>query len=400
MGIVKSQWLEQEERGWSDPETWVCRSCIGEDPHLRHLVRRSLLGVACSYCASKTRRAAPLASVMAAIVHGIKYSYNDEASAGCPYDREISIEYMSSRDVLEQVLEAEGLRWCDALKNDVADAFANTGWVEAPGGDWMGSHTHERLHWSWGSFADAVKHQSRFHFQTRKRSRKWNDDLVSVHEMLPFLGQLMRKNGMVRKLPAATNLCRVRPGMHPHSFSDLGPPPPEKVPGQRMNPAGIAYFYLTFDEMTALAETRAKPGDQVTVSVWSSSRDLHVIDLSLFPACPSVFSEKRREHEIVQFLYKFADEISKPVFHDGTEHIEYVPTQVVSEFFAQVLRHSKTKRVDGLIYPSAVAKAGKNLVLFPQSDDGYTAAAHGTFSSVTLMTSRAGHVSGAGNAVI
>lgn len=337
---------------------------------------------------------------MVAVVHGIRYSYNDEASAGCPYDREISIEYMSSRDVLEQVLEAEGLEWCDALKNDVADAFAITGWLEAPDGDWMGSHNHERLHWSWGSFADAVKHQSRFHFQTRKRSRKWNDDLVSIHEMLPFLGQLVRQNGMVRKLSAATNLWRVRSGMHPHSFSDLGPPPPQKVPGQRMNPAGIAYLYLTFDEMTALAETRAKPGDQVTVNTWSPNRDLHVIDLSFSPRCPSVFSEKKREHEIAQFLYKFVDEISKPVDHDGSEHIEYVPTQVISEYFAQVFRHSKTKRVDGLIYPSAAARAGKNLILFPQSDDDQTMAAHGAFSSMNLNASRTGRVNGPGKAVI
>lgn len=400
MGIVKSQWLEQEERGWHDPGTWVCQHCIGEDTHFRQLVRKNLGGASCSYCSSKTRKAAPITCLMAAVLHGVKYSYNDEANAGCPYDREIIIEYQSSRDVLGQVLESEGLEWPEALINDVADAFANTGWVEAPDGDWMGSYNHERLHWSWGSFAYAVKHQSRFHFHTGKRSRSYSDDLVSVHEMLPFLGQLVRQNRMLRKLSASTVLHRVRTGLHPHTFSDLGPPPAEKVSGQRMNPAGIAYLYLAFDETTALAETRVKPRAQVTISEWVSSRDLHVIDLSYCPRCPSIFSERRREHDMVQFLYKFMDEISKPVDHDGSEHIEYVPTQVVSEYFAQAFKPAKNKRVDGLIYPSAVAQGGKNLVLFPQHDDDQVAQAHGAFAAMELKVSRSGRVNSCGNAVI
>lgn len=400
MGIVKSQWLEQEERGWQDPETWVCQHCIGEDSHLRQLVRKNLGGVSCSYCKSKTRKAAPIAVLMAAVLFGVKYSYNDEANAGCPYDREFNIEYMSSRDVLEQVLDVEGLDWSDALKNDVAEAFANTGWVDAPDGDWMGSYNHERLHWSWESFAHAVKFQSRFHFQTRKRTRSYSDDLVSVHEMLPFLGQLVRQHSMVRKLPVTTILQRVRPGKHPHSVLELGPPPKEKASAGRMNPAGIPYLYLAYDEKTALAETRSKKGDQVTVSQWSPARDLHVIDLSCFPRCPSVFSDKRREHDLVQFLYKFTDEISKPVAHDGSEHIEYVPTQVVSEYFAQAFKHAKNKRVDGLIYPSAVAQGGRNLVLFPQYDDGQATHTHEAFATMDLNVSRSGRVNSRGNAVI
>ncbi|MDP2367427.1 HEPN-associated N-terminal domain-containing protein [Rhodoferax sp.] len=400
MGIVKSQWLEQEERGWSDPRTWVCQSCIGEDAYLRSLVRKNLGGTSCSYCHSTRRKAAPIAALMTAILHGVKYSYNDEANAGCPYDREIVIEYQSSRDVLGQVLESEGLEWPEELINDVADAFANTGWVEAPDGDWMGSYNHERLHWSWESFAHAVKFQSRFHFQTRKRTRSYSDDLVSVHEMLPFLGQLVRQHRMVRKLPVSTILQRVRPGKHPHSVLELGPPSKEKASAGRMNPAGIPYLYLAFDERTALTETRSTTGDQVTVSQWSPARDLHVIDLSCFPRCPSVFSDKRRGHDMVQFLYKFTDEISKPVAHDGSEHIEYVPTQVVSEYFSQAFKHAKNKRVDGLIYPSAVALGGKNMVLFPQHDDAHTNHTHEAFATMDLINSRHGRVDGLGHAVI
>ena len=156
MGIVKRQWLEQEERGWSDPETWVCRRCIGDDPHLRYLVGQNLGSNACTYCGSSRRKAAPLAALMTAVLHGLRYSYNDEANAGCPYDKEFNIEFMSSSDVLQQMLESEGLEWPEKLLDDAAEALANTGWVDAPDGDWMGAHTHERLHWSWGSFTSRL----------------------------------------------------------------------------------------------------------------------------------------------------------------------------------------------------------------------------------------------------
>lgn len=400
MGIAKRQWMEDEDRGWYDPETWVCRSCVGNDRHLRALIRRSMGSNACSYCGSKRRKAAPVSSLMAAMLHGVKYSYNNEANAGCPYDSDFDIEYMSSRDVLEQILDAEGLEWPDSLIADVANAFANTGWVDAPDGSWMGSHDHERLHWSWGSFADAVKHRSRFHFHSRKHANQNGDDLVTVHEMLPFLVRLVRKHRMVRTLPSSIVLHRIRSGHHPHSSAELGPPPSRIAQAGRMNPAGIPYLYLAFDQKTALAETRAKPRIMVTASEWSPIRNLQVIDLHCLPVCPSVFSEKRRKHELLQFLYKFTDEISKPVAHDGSEHIDYVPTQVISEFFSQIFTFGKGKKVDGLIYPSSVHACGRNLVLFPRHDEFSNDRNYDPFAAVVLNASRTGRVNKQRTAVI
>ncbi len=400
MGIVKRQWLEQEERGWSDPETWVCRRCIGDDPHLRYLVGQNLGSNACTYCGSSRRKAAPLAALMTAVLHGLRYSYNDEANAGCPYDKEFNIEFMSSSDVLQQMLESEGLEWPEKLLDDAAEALVNTGWVDAPDGDWMGAHTHERLHWSWGSFTSVVKYRSRFHFQRKSRSEEDDDELVNAHDMLPFLGRLVRQHRMVRRLPASTVLHRIRPGVHPHSRIELGAPPAKKAGSGRMNPAGIPYLYLAFDEKTALAETRVKSRAAVTVSTWSPHRDLNVIDLTHVPRCPSIFSEKRREYELVMFLFNFADEIAKPVVHDGSEHIEYVPTQVVSEYFSQSFRIAPRKRVDGLIYQSAVMPSGKNLVLFPQFDDVQCRATPDPFGAMLLNTARSGRVNRRGNGVI
>lgn len=401
MGIVKSQWMEQEERGWSDPGTWVCQRCVGDDKHLRNLVRQSLQdGACCSYCGCKARKAAPVSSILDAVLHGVKYRYSDEASAGCPYDKEISIEYVSSLDALEETLSAEGIEWPESLTSDVAKSFLDDGWVDAPDGSWMGSHDHERLHWSWESFARAVKHKTRFHFQRKTRANSYGDDVLQVHEMLPFLGKVVRKHRIIRKLETSLVLKRIREGVRPHSLLDLGPPPAEIASAGRMNPAGIPYLYLAFDEKTAIAETRIRPRKMVTLSDWSPTHQLRVVDLSNLPACPSVFSQKRGLYDMVLFLYRFSDEISKPTDPQTRTEIHYAPTQVVSEYFAQVFKFSDGQQVDGLIFNSSLVPSGKNLVLFPRFEEAHAARSSWAFASMTLNFSRSGRVNRRGDTVI
>ena len=54
-----------------------------------------------------------------------------------------------------------------------------------------------------------------------------------------------------------------------------------------------------------------------------------------------------------------------PLKKNGMEHIEYVPSQVVSEYFALVFDVSNGECLDGILYPSAIKTNGRNLVLFP-----------------------------------
>ena len=366
MGIAKSMWLHDQEQGWSDPETWVCRHCIGDDPFLRNLVRKAFAAnVTCTYCQNTRRRAAPLGSVIDAIYRGIRYSYADDATAAVPAG--IEVEYHSSEFVVGEVAGSEGLQWPDQLEEDIADALTDDAWVEAAEGHWMGSHGHEVLNYSWRSFAHAVKHKSRFHFRSPASDRAYGEE-VSVDEMLPFLASLVRRHRMPRRLSAGTVAYRVREGHHPHALAELGPPPPNAVRAGRMNPAGIPYFYLSMTEQTALAEARIVVGQVATASRWSLARDLFVLDLTSPLRSPSIFSGRWADHDLIQFIYEFVDEISQPVTHDGSEHIEYVPTQVISEFFAQAFTYAKGRKLDGIIFPSALAHGAQNLVLFPVWD--------------------------------
>jgi RES domain-containing protein len=69
------------------------------------------------------------------------------------------------------------------------------------------------------------------------------------------------------------------------------------------------------------------------------------------------------------FIEDFVGSISSPAKKDGREHIDYVPSQVVSEFFAKAFRRASGEAIHGMVYPSAVKPGGRNVVLFPQLDD-------------------------------
>jgi hypothetical protein len=69
----------------------------------------------------------------------------------------------------------------------------------------------------------------------------------------------------------------------------------------------------------------------------------------------------------LSFLHAFTREIVKPVPRDERTHIDYLPTQVFTEY----LRDARFggKRIDGIRYPSATGKAGANVVLFATQED-------------------------------
>lgn len=137
-----------------------------------------------------------------------------------------------------------------------------------------------------------------------------------------------------------------------------------------MNPAGISYFYLALEERTALAETLDNPPTRVALAAFVSKVEIRILDLTQLPSIPSVFDNDEYDNrEAILFLDGFVDAISEPTKKDGREHIDYVPSQIVSEYFAQVFTLAeKDENLDGMMYPSAVMPGGKNIVLFPARD--------------------------------
>ena len=234
----------------------------------------------------------------------------------------------------------------------------------------MSSHPHEELSALWNSFVNIIKHEVRFFFHrapSAKPDHPWEPD---PRRILRTIGDLAKRMTLVRQVSAGLPLFRVRAREEGATWEidadQMGAPPAELARAGRMNPAGISYLYLAFEQETALAEVLSGPPCAVAIAQFTTQRELHVLDLTNLPEEPSIFDESRRdEREALLFLERFVDAISQPVRKDGGEHIGYVPSQVVCEYFALVFQVPHHRALDGIVYPSAVRPGGRNLVLFP-----------------------------------
>jgi RES domain len=84
---------------------------------------------------------------------------------------------------------------------------------------------------------------------------------------------------------------------------------------------------------------------------------------------PSLFDPERRHlRAALIFLRHFVVEIKKSFKRDDRIHIEYVPTQVVTEWFRTKFEPGTGGPLDGILYGSARRPGGANLVLFIDND--------------------------------
>ncbi len=367
MGQAKREWEEYEERGWAAPDKYVCSNCV-EDDFLKDLIRSSASKRQCDYCGKRTRElsAAPVESIMPAVASALGYFYAEPTHAGVPYDGGWVFEPTHTADALMGV----PFECHDDLFEDVANSFSNTAWIAAADGHWASSHRNEEWSGEWHKFSEIVKHRSRHFFMA---STKESDFHPSPLQVLELVGNMAARLELLTSLASATKLYRVRERIGgadwPICAEQVGAPPSQLANAGRMNPAGISYLYLSMTQGGALAEVLRGPPCQAAIAAFEVVDVLAILDLTSLPQLPSVFDEaNRRMREVILFLADFVDDICQPVQKDGREHINYVPSQVVSEYFAQVFKTSDGKALDGIVYPSAVSPGSVNLALFPRDE--------------------------------
>jgi hypothetical protein len=195
-------------------------------------------------------------------------------------------------------------------------------------------------------------------------------DGVSASRMLEAIGGSADEVGLVKKMPARTRLFRARVGPSGKPYRTarkLGPPPERKAIASRMSPAGIPMFYGAGDEYCAIAETvvgRLPKGKIINVGVFETIEDIQILDLTNVPAVPSLFSPTRHLRPILRFLRSFVKDLSKPIKKDDHVHTEYIPTQIVTEYFRHSFHLDSGPAIRGILYPSARAKGRTACVLF------------------------------------
>jgi hypothetical protein len=344
----------------------ICPQCVGEYG-LEEYIRAQGESGECSYCEKESAHVADSAELIEFIVECINRHYEDPAEevGYCSAEGGYLLPTMDSRELLEEVgLTSTDSDFADEVVDEL-DVCAE--WVQISP---YASRFNEQLMYDWRDFSNQVKHATRYtFFKTKVEHFNSGDTAVSQpYQVMSLIGGVIQRLNAFRILEVGETLYRARRHSNTETVSeakDIGPAPREKAKQNRMTPAGISAFYGAFDTVTAATEARSGPGDdEVTVGRFKAMRQLRLIDLSRINLSDTIFvKEPVIHHEEVRFLKTFRNVISKPIELDDRIHTEYVPTQVLTEFFRYLFKPER-RTVHGLIYPSSVSPGGENIVIF------------------------------------
>ena len=125
-----------------------------------------------------------------------------------------------------------------------------------------------------------------------------------------------------------------------------------------MSPAGISMFYASYQKKTAEMECVGDKSLTMIVGSFKTNKPLMVLDLTRIPE-NSFWMTGWQEN---MFLHQFNKEITKPVSEDDDNLLQYIPTQVFTEYL-RYMYEINGQHLDGIVYGSSKDR-NKNLVLF------------------------------------
>lgn len=191
--------------------------------------------------------------------------------------------------------------------------------------------------------------------------------------MLRAIGDRIVRMNLRKQLPDGTRLYRARPstaGTRLTSPAELGPPTREQaLMSNRMSPPGVVMTYTALDPETALAETVGDEGGLYAIGEFLTRRSANLLDLTSLPQVPSFFEvipdSRPWSRRDAQFFHDLVIDFARPIARDDRVHIEYVPTQVFTEYCRLALHDDyHCEPFDGILYPSARKTEGISVVLF------------------------------------
>jgi hypothetical protein len=371
MSRAGEKYLMQYEEGWhSTGEKYVCEHCFTDDS-IKEFIHENSIEYKCDYCNLTNNKpiAAHMDIVLELVARSLLSEWTDPAEE-LPYESKEGGYQGNTYDTYEVLWEIEFPTENELLLDDIVRGLTQEIWCrKSP----FQLSEDQMLFYTWEDFCYAVKHQTRYLFFTQ------DEDEYSPYtpsQILDEIGTILFGLGLVKPIKVGTPIIRARGNykwVKLNSAKELGTPPVTAAfYSNRMSPAGIPMFYGAFEEYTAIAEVvsiNISPCKVITLATFYPTRDLHVLDLTNLPEVPSLFSdEKRHLRDPISFLHKFAEDISKPVAKDGYEHINYVPTQVVTDYIRKRFFEEYGNKPDGIIYKSSLVEDGSSIVLFVSND--------------------------------
>jgi hypothetical protein len=366
VSLTKGQMEEDEERGWSSGgNKYVCAEHV-EDDALVTLITENTWPTPCSYCGRED--SAPIDVLIERIGSSLPYEWGNADDEGVGWDGGYVGKTYDTYELLTEAGDPPLNH--PELITDVVRALPQQAWAQR---NFYRLRPDLRLRYGWKEFGQTVKHHRRYFFADHGDDSE-DPDYIAPGALLEAIGDALRSGGLVCALPDKP-VYRVRPHdsrEHPRTAAQLGAPPAALIDkSSRMSPAGVPLFYGALDPATATTEARdANPDAEAsTMGMFRARRPARVVDLSTPPEVPSLYDPERRHlRPGLIFLRHFVCEISKPFVRDNHIHIEYVPTQVVTEWLRTRFDPGPGEPLVGVLYSSSRSLGGVNVSLFIDND--------------------------------
>ncbi|UXT61153.1 RES family NAD+ phosphorylase (plasmid) [Agrobacterium fabrum] len=346
----------------------ICARCTSDDD-LQTLIKDYNGPRGCTFCEGRDAPTMPFDEFVDHILACLNANFS-KAVEELPYDSGEGGYQGWTSDTYDLLYETIGLDlprdFHDRLRWALAEEIGDDVWCEH---DWLVLDHDASLKSSWNEFCAITKNRRRFFFHNVNANDGHDPDQRSPMEFLQEICGSAEPLGLIRTFDVGLRLYRARPrasGERHTTPASLGPPPPKfATQSNRMNPPGISMFYGADRRKLAVAETR---NAWVSIGTFQTTRPIRLLDLARLPPVPGFFSTAgRRERLTLSFLHQFSNEIIQPVPRNDRVNIDYIPTQVFTEFLRD---HAFTSGpIDGVRYRSALTMPGANVVLFAGPED-------------------------------
>ncbi|MDY0829631.1 RES domain-containing protein [Microbacterium sp. BG28] len=349
------------------------RICVAhlEDAYLRRDVGAASSAADCSVCAAEEVEAVPLEHLARVVLAAARKRYDH---VGFVPDGEQVLPTVPLRDVLATTLE-------DAVESDAHEPLvAAIEPLVRSSGPWyetFDEDTAVSTHFSWHHFDYRVKHQSRLLIAPTGEKPvtppEWN--YVLAREMVDFAAE----NSVPLILAPGTLLYRARVGRDAGDLAkrvrsdpsrEMGPPPTDSASAGRLSAAGMPMLYTAREPETACAEVAShSPYDDCVVATLEVRQPLRLLDLTVIPKLPSIFSPTYSHFASSRTAFEFyRDRMMDFIPGDDRQTMEYLPSQLLTEAF----RWFSVPTIHGIAYPSAAGTGGTNIALFFEDNEWIT----------------------------
>lgn len=322
---------------------YVCQDCI-EDEDLKAIIFKNRSSHRCDYCETSSEH--PIACDLKLVIEHMWYVIEQSYKVSPTH---VHKRWLPVQNVLFDLqFDLKNYLLLDDLNREFSTKkiFNESFYV----GDEHENHFNE-----WERFKWLVTYYRRFTFATMTAD---NRDKVLPSTIMSTVTEAIHHIDLTIAVGVGIKFWRVRKDDGRSALddeSDFTPPPKEyaKSPN-RMSPSGISMFYGADTFETAVAET-IEEGEKAVGICFQTLVPLNLLDLTNIPRVRMWSDMPRKDRQAIMFLEKFREDMSKKVERDhSVQHIEYVPTQIFTEYIRFEVKTPEGEPYHGIRYPSSI----------------------------------------------